>query len=85
MNISWKSGLGHSVVFLGWRQDQSSGPGVIYWASQRGTNGLGDQFSLLAQIDKVCVIRLTHPERLFRFDPSATVDPSVAGDPPPAL
>jgi hypothetical protein len=40
MNISWKSGLGHSVVFLGWCVNKNGDAAVDYWASQPGTNGL---------------------------------------------
>jgi hypothetical protein len=85
MNISWKNGLGHSVVFLGWVKDESRGPGVLYWASQKGTNGFGDQFSLLSKIKDLCVVRLTNPKGLSTFNPSAKVDASVKGDQPPSL
>jgi len=83
MNISWKSGLGHSVVFLGWALRNGNTPGVIYWASQTGTNGFGDRLSPLSKVKEMCVVRMTHPEGLFSFDPSARVDPNVPGDPPP--
>ena len=43
MNINWKSGLGHSVVFLGWHKDSEGKKHVLFWSSQMGTNGLGDQ------------------------------------------
>jgi len=83
MNISWKSGLGHSVVFLGWGTDAQGVKGVRYWSSQTGTNGLGDQFSALSKVVSVVAVRLKHPERIFTFDPLKAVDPAVAGDPVP--
>lgn len=85
MNISWKSGLGHSVVFLGWAHTSEGSPAVLYWASQTRTNGFGDQLSALSRIRSLCVVRMTHPENLFTFDPSEPVDPKVPGDPPPSF
>lgn len=81
MNISWKSGLGHSVVFLGWGVDARGQKGVRYWSSQTGTNGFGDQFSLLSKIESVVAVRLTHPEKLFDFVPPEQVEKKVPGDP----
>jgi hypothetical protein len=81
MNISWKSGLGHSDVFLGWGTNAAGQPGVRYWSSQTGTNGLGDQFSPLTKIESVLAVRLTHPEKLFAFDPAAAVEKKLPGDP----
>ncbi len=83
MNISWKNGLGHSVVFLGWGRTRANEPAVVYWASQTGTNGFGDQVSPLGKIRSLCDVRLTHPGNLFTFDPGGTVDPKVLGDLPP--
>jgi len=80
MNISWKSGLGHSTVFLGWCVDKNGKKAVRYWASQRGTNGMGDQVSPIDSIVDVCVVRLTHPERIYSFNPKQSVDPKVKGD-----
>src|SRR5438105_13497371 len=40
MNISWTSGLGHSVVFLGWHVDPAGKKQILFGASQQGTNGL---------------------------------------------
>jgi hypothetical protein len=68
MNISWKSGLGHSVVFLGWIRD-ARGPSIAYWSSQKGTNGLGDQISPLSSVAALSAVRLAHPERLLTFTP----------------
>lgn len=81
MNINWKSGLGHSVVFLGWGVDSEGRQGVRYWSSQTGTNGFGDQFSLLSKVDSVIAVRLTHPEKIFQFDPNAKVEKKLPGDP----
>jgi hypothetical protein len=85
MNISWKSGLGHSVVFLGWCVDKDGEAAVDYWASQPGTNGMGDQISPLKTIRDLCVVRMTKPQNLFTFDPSAKVDKNVLGEQPPTF
>jgi hypothetical protein len=79
-NISWKSGHGHSVIFLGWHIDASNNKRILYWASQPGTNGLGDQMSSLDKIAQVKFVRLTHPENLFTFDPATKVNRKVPGD-----
>ena len=81
MNIDWMSGNGHSVVFLGWYVDSNGEKGVHYWSSQKGTNGLGDDYAPLSKIRDVLVVRLTHPERLSSFDPAKPVDPHVPYDP----
>lgn len=78
MNISWKSGLGHSVVFLGWTRD-----GIVYWSSQKGTNGLGDQTSPLSSVVELSAVRLTHPERLLTFVPGKVDRKAAKGEPPP--
>ncbi|CAN5436494.1 hypothetical protein BH09SUM1_BH09SUM1_17890 [soil metagenome] len=80
MNISWKSGNGHSVVFLGWYQDPAGEKKVLYWASQGGTNGLGDQMSPISKIQEVKIVRLTNPDAMMTFDPAKTVNKKVAGD-----
>ena len=80
MNISWKSGLGHSVVFLGFFKDKDGTKKLLYWASQKGTNGLGDQASAIDKIKEVKIVRLVDPERLFSFDPGTKVNRSVPGD-----
>jgi len=79
-NISWKSGHGHSVIFLGWHTDTSGKKHILYWASQPGTNGLGDQLSPLDRIAEVKFVRLMRPQSLFMFDPSTKVNRKVAGD-----
>lgn len=80
LNISWKSGLGHSVVFLGWYADEEGGKNVVYWSSQKSTNGYGDQIVPLERIKEVMIVRLTHPERLFTFDVNSAVVINVKGD-----
>lgn len=79
MNISWKNGNGHSVVFLGWT-DEPEGKGVAYWSSQGSTNGLGDQISPLSKVHQVRTVRLTAPEKLYSFDPATPVQKKVPGD-----
>ncbi len=80
MNISWKSGVGHSVVFLGWCLDANNEKCVLYWSSQKGTNGLGDQMVPLDRIREVVVVRLAAPENLFNFDIDRSVSRAVKGD-----
>lgn len=79
MNISWTSGSGHSVVFLGWT-DEDGKKGVAYWSSQGGTNGLGDQISPLSKVQEVKIVRLTAPENLYTFNPATPVKKKVPGD-----
>ena len=79
MNISWKSGAGHSVVFLGWyRKDGERG--LVYWSSQKGTNGFADVVCPLAKIESVRIVRLTHPENVFVFDVAKQVNRALPGD-----
>lgn len=80
VNISWKSGLGHSVIFLGWYIDKNKEKYIVYWSSQRSTNGIGDQVVNLKKVKYVKIVRLTHPENLFDFDITTTVDMSIPGD-----
>jgi hypothetical protein len=79
-NISWKSGLGHSVVFLGFFKDKDGTKKMLYWASQKGTNGLGDQASAIDKIKEVKIVRLVDPQRIFSFDPTTKVNQNVLGD-----
>ena len=85
MNVSWKSGLGHSVVFLGWTRDPVKGGCIAYWSSQKGTNGLGDQTSALSTIKELSTIRLTHPERLLTFAPGVVDRKAAPGEAPPSF
>lgn len=80
LNISWKSGIGHSTVFLGWCLDSQGRQAVRFWSSQKGTNGLGDQVSALETIRSVCVVRVSRPLRIYSFDPKRTVDKKIVGD-----
>lgn len=80
MNISWQKGGGHSVVFLGWHQDENGEKHIVYWASQTRTNGFGDEVVPLARIKEVKTVRLTHPENLFTFDVNAAVQRDIPGD-----
>lgn len=80
MNIFWKNGGGHSVVFLGWYQDEKGGKKVMYWASQKGTNGMGDQLTPLDRIQQVKIVRLTQPENLFSFKVTQPVNHNIPGD-----
>jgi hypothetical protein len=80
MNISWADGGGHSVVFLGWHKDEQGGKHLLYWSSQKATNGMGDQLVPLSRIRVVKIVRLTNPGGLFTFDPSQPVGRKVPGD-----
>lgn len=80
LNISWKGGLGHSVVFLGWYIDESGKKFMLYWSSQKSTNGLSDQLVKLDDIKNVKMVRLTHPENLFKFDINTKIDMEIPGD-----
>jgi hypothetical protein len=80
INISWKSGLGHSTVFLGWCLDKVGRKALRFWSSQKGTNGLGDQVSALETIRAVCVVRVSRPSRIYSFNPKQPVDKKVEGD-----
>lgn len=80
LNISWKSGNGHSVIFLGWYVNAAGSKQILYWSSQKGTNGLGDQFSSLDKISQVKCVRLTDPQKLLTFDVNNKIDNKVPGD-----
>ena len=74
------SGAGHSTVFLWWLIDAAGKKSVRYWASQKGTNGLGDQTSPVEKIRSVKIVRLVAPEKLLTFDVATPVNRKVAGD-----
>jgi hypothetical protein len=80
MNISWKSGNGHSVVFLGWYKNAAGKKYVVYWASQKRTNGFGDDVAPVERIAEVMIVRVVHPERLLSFEPKDTADVSPPGN-----
>lgn len=69
MNVSWKSGLGHSTVFLG-TTVRDGKPMLAMWSSQKGTNGYGDLLAPYDDVAGVVVVRLTSPERALGFTPS---------------
>lgn len=79
-NISWTSGNGHSVVFLGWYVNKNGEKCILYWSSQKKTNGYGDQLSLLSDVANIKITRLTKPENIFNFDINKPVDKKVPGD-----
>jgi hypothetical protein len=80
VNISWKKGGGHSVIFLGWYKDESGQKNIVYWASQTRTNGFGDEVIPLDRIKEVKAVRLTSPENLFKFDVTTQVRRDIPGD-----
>lgn len=79
VNISWKSGLGHSVIFLGWALVDGDKK-LVYWSSQTGTNGYGDQVVSLQKIKNIKAVRLTQPENIFSYDVTTPVTRDVPGD-----
>lgn len=80
MNISWQTGLGHSVVFLGFYEDEQRKKNIVYWASQTRTNGFGDEIVPLNRIKNVKTVRLTAPQNLMIFDVNAPVQRDIPGD-----
>jgi len=83
LNINWKSGNGHSVIFLGWHTDEQQNKELMYWASQTGTNGLGDQLVKTSRIASLKAVRLTKPQNVYTFDPATSVNRKIAVDPVP--
>ena len=53
LNISWKNGGGHSVIFLGWYLNEDNKKCLVYWSSQTRTNGLGDEVIPINKIHSV--------------------------------
>ncbi|WP_456409437.1 hypothetical protein [Caldithrix abyssi] len=80
MNISWENGGGHSVIFLGWYLDENQTPNVVYWSSQKRTNGMGDEVVPISRIKEVCVVRLTNPQNILHFNIEQPVDINITGD-----
>ncbi len=79
MNISWKHGGGHSVVFLGWYKDKNDKYYAVYWSSQKGTNGLGDDMAPIEKIAEVMIVRLVNPQNLFKIDINKKINYKVPG------
>lgn len=79
INISWKSGLGHSVIFLGWAI-QDGDKKMLYWSSQRATHGMADQLVSLQRIKEIKAVRLNDASQLFRFDQNKKINTAVTGD-----
>lgn len=80
LNINWKTGIGHSVVFLGYSLDSEQRLQVSYFSSQASTSGLADHTVLADKIQDVKFVRLTRPENLSVFEPDAAVDRQVSPD-----
>ncbi|MBI1332427.1 MAG: hypothetical protein GC165_06075 [Armatimonadetes bacterium] len=72
-NLDWRSGYGHSVVFLGWDTTPDGEMAMRFWSSQKSTNGLGDRTARLSEIKCFVFSRLTNPEDVLTFDPSKKV------------
>lgn len=79
MNISWKSGNGHSVVFLGWILDQDKKLNVVYWSSQKRTNGLGDDVVPVDRIKNVMIVRITDPNNIYKFNVKKEIQTQIPG------
>ncbi len=81
INISWRNGGGHSVIFLGWTRGKDDKLGLLYWSSQKGTNGCADvHLESVTRIKEVKIVRLVKPGNLFSFNPRTSVDTNVPGD-----
>lgn len=80
VNISWKTGLGHSVIFLGWAIRDGDRK-MLYWSSQRATNGYSDQLVSLQRIKEIKAVRLINLQNLFAFYVNESVSREVPGDP----
>ena len=65
---------------LGWHVDAQNNKQLMYWASQTGTNGLGDQLVKIERIASVKLVRLTTPENLLKFDPATPVIRKITTD-----
>jgi len=85
VNISWKSGLGHSTVFLGWSHEPNGDPAILVWSSQTSSNGYGDLLAPISSIKSLCFVRLAYPRKIMTFDPLGKVNPNVPGEAPPAF
>lgn len=79
VNIYWRNGLGHAVIFLGWVKKNGI-KHMLYWSSQKGTNGYGDQLVPLRRIKKIKGTRLTHLDNLFNFDVNTPVKTEIETD-----
>jgi hypothetical protein len=80
MNISWKTGNGHSVIFLGWYKAPNGKRQLLYWSSQKSTNGIADQLIDVDKIKNVKIIRLSNPAGIFHFDINNPVNLKIPGD-----
>lgn len=72
MDIDWKDGRAHTVVFLGWYVNKGQ-KSMLIWSSQESSDGLGDYMVPIERIAKVEIVRLDQPEALPKFDPNAMV------------
>jgi hypothetical protein len=80
MNIHWKTGISHSVVFLGWYVSKTEGPSMLIWSSQAATNGMADKRVPLSLVAGVKIVRLSNPKALTTFKTDAPVTPNVPWD-----
>ena len=80
VNISWKSGLGHSVIFLGWFIDKAGKKYMVYWSSQKSTKGMADQKVHVNRIKEIKGVRLTNPDKIFDFNIENKVNSDIPGD-----
>jgi hypothetical protein len=82
MNILWKKGGGHSVVFLGFLKDKKTGKtSITYWSSQAESNGFADVYTTpVDSVKSIRAVRLTRPENIFNFNIENKVDLKIPGD-----
>lgn len=82
MNILWKKGGGHSVVFLGLLKDEKTRKtNITYWASQAESNGFADVYTTpIDTVKSVKTVRLTNPENIFHFNTENKIELKIPGD-----
>ena len=80
VNIVWKKDGATSAIFLGWFKDKDEKEKIVYWSSQKETNGFGDQIMPVDNIKHLKFVRVTNPEKLFDFNIDMPVNFKVAGD-----
>ncbi len=57
-----------NIIFLSWVKDDEGNKYLLYWSSQKSTNGLSDQLFSLDKVKDIKIVKLTNPERISTFD-----------------
>ncbi len=61
-------------------RDENGKKYLLYWSSQKSTNGYGDQLVDIDDIENIKIVRLVKPENIFSFDITKKIDKSSPGD-----